>query len=67
MSSDRINFFGLAEDKLYYDEKRKRFVNTANAPGFAHRQYAANHFKTQRPDLIGNDETEWKMKLKYGQ
>ena len=46
MADDRINFFGLAEDKLYYDEKKKRFVNTANAPGFVHRQYASNHFKT---------------------
>ena len=30
MSSDRNSFFGFSEDKLYYDEKRKRFVNTAN-------------------------------------
>ena len=39
MSSDRVSFFGFGEDKLYYDEKKKRFVNTANAPGFVHRQY----------------------------
>ncbi len=45
MSSDRQNFFGLADDKLYYDEKRKRFVNTANAPGYVHRQYYQGHFK----------------------
>ena len=49
MSSDRQNFFGLAEDKLYYDEKRKRFVNTASAPGFVHRQYYQGHFKEVRP------------------
>ena len=45
MSSDRVSFFGFADDKLYYDEKRKRFVNTANASGFVHRQYYQNHFK----------------------
>ena len=45
MSSDRTSFFGFAEDKLYYDEKRKRFVNTANQSGYQHRQYYQNHFK----------------------
>ena len=45
MSSDRVNFFGFSEDKLYYDEKRKRFVNTANSSGLMHRQYYMNHFK----------------------
>ena len=45
MSSNRVNFFNLADDKLVYDEKRKRFVNTSNAPGFAHRQYYQGHFK----------------------
>ena len=45
MSSDRNSFFGFAEDKLYYDEKRKRFVNTANQSGYQHRQYYQNHFK----------------------
>ena len=57
----------MAEDKLYYDEKKKRFVNTANAPGISHRQYYGGHFKTQRPDLFGQEDVEWRMKLKYGQ
>ena len=45
MSSDRINFFGLAEDKLIYDEKKKRFVSTGNTPAHIHRQYYQSHFK----------------------
>ena len=45
MASERSDFFGLAEDKLYYDEKRKRFVNTSQAPNFVHRQYYQGHFK----------------------
>ena len=54
MSSDRNNFFGFAEDKLYYDEKRKRFVNTANASGYMHRQYYQNHFKDVGIGLTSN-------------
>ena len=45
MSSDRHSFFSLSDDKLYYDEKRKRFVNTDNAPSFTHRQHYQSHFK----------------------
>ena len=45
MTSERTTFFGIAEDKLYYDEKRKRFVNSADAPGFTHRNYYQGHFK----------------------
>ena len=51
MSSDRVNFFGLSEDKLYYDEKKKRFVNTKDAPGHIHRQYYQGHFKDVSSDL----------------
>ena len=45
MSAERTGFFKLADDKLYYDEKRKRFVNTSDSPGFAHRSYYQGHFK----------------------
>ena len=45
MSSERLNFFSFSDDKLYYDEKRKRFVNSADQFGFTHRQYYQNHFK----------------------
>ena len=46
MSSDRIRFFGLSEDKMYYDERKKRFVSTANAPAYIQRELKNNHFKT---------------------
>jgi hypothetical protein len=45
MADGRINFFGLAEDKLYYDERRKRFVNTKDAPAPIARSFKNNHFK----------------------
>ena len=47
MSGERISFFGgITEDKLIYDERKKRFVHTGNMPGHLHRQYQANHFKS---------------------
>ena len=40
-----MNFFGLSEDKLYYDERKKRFVSTKDAPGYVERAYKNSHFK----------------------
>ena len=45
MADNRMNFFGLSEDKLYYDERKKRFVNTKDAPGYVERAYKNSHFK----------------------
>ena len=39
MSSDRVRFFGLAEDYMFYDERKRRFVNTKDAPQFVARDY----------------------------
>ena len=41
----RHTFMKVADDKLYYDEKRKRFVSTADMPGHAFRSYYQGHFK----------------------
>ena len=40
-----MNFFGLAEDKLYYDEARKRFVSMKDAPMHIERAIKNSHFK----------------------
>ncbi len=45
MADNRMNFFGLSEDKLYYDERKKRFVSTKDAPGYVERAYKNSHFK----------------------
>lgn len=45
MADTRNNFFGFAEDKLYYDEAKKRFVNTKNAPAYVERAYKNASFK----------------------
>ena len=39
--NERINFFGVADDKLIYDERKKRFVHTKDIPASLARQYSA--------------------------
>ena len=43
--NDRVNFFGIDDDKLIYDERKKRFVHTADLPRSLSRQYQKNSFK----------------------
>ena len=40
-----MNFFGLAEEELWYDERKKRFVSSKNAPEYVVRAMRHNHFK----------------------
>ena len=51
--NERINFWGFQDDKLIYDERKKRFVHTAEMTREMSRQYRNNTFKHQRPDLYG--------------
>ena len=37
--NERTNFFGFQDDKLIYDERKKRFVHTADMPAALSRQY----------------------------
>lgn len=48
MSEGRMRFFGLADEKLYYDESKKRFVSTKDAPAYIERGFKNNHFKDVR-------------------
>jgi hypothetical protein len=45
MTTDNVNFFGLAEEELWYDERKKRFVSSKNAPEFVTRNFRHGHFK----------------------
>ena len=40
----RQNFFGLSDDKLYYDERKKRFVFLENTHNIAQKDYKSVHF-----------------------
>ena len=51
MSEGRMRFFGLSEDKLYYDESKKRFVSTKDAPAYIERSFKNGHFKDVRAQL----------------
>ncbi|CDW81323.1 UNKNOWN [Stylonychia lemnae] len=62
----RINFFNLSDDKLVYDERKKRFVFLQDAPAVVTRNYQNSQFKEQRPDLSGEELFEFRLKLKIG-
>ena len=66
-ANENQNFFGFADDKLIYDERKKRFVHTQDMPGYLSRQYQNNQFKSQRPDLTGAQAAEFEWKLRFGQ
>ena len=44
-SGERLNFFGVADDKLIYDERKKRFVHTSDLPEGLQREYMYGGFK----------------------
>ena len=60
-------FFNFAENKVMYDERKKRFIYLADATRDQKREFNQNHFKFQRPDLYGQDQNDFKKDLKYGQ
>ena len=43
--ADRVNFFGLSTEKLYYDERKRRFVSSKDAPGHIERGFKNSVFK----------------------
>ena len=65
--STRGRFFGLSDDKLFYDERKKRFVYMDDAPNIVQQSFKNSHFKEQRPDLYGQEQHEFRLKLKHGQ
>ena len=47
------SFFGVAQEKVYYDERKKRFFSSKDAPAQMMRSANSGFFKDQRPDLYG--------------
>ena len=43
---DRVDFFAFNDDKIVYDERKKRFVATKDMPAHMARQYYSSSFKT---------------------
>ena len=48
----RVQYFPFSEEKIYYDEAKKRFVSTKNAPQTVMRQMRASFFKEVSPFII---------------
>ena len=46
-----MRFFGLSEDKLYYDERKKRIINTRNMTGNMEREFKNSAFKYVRVSI----------------
>ena len=44
--TEQVNFFNFTEDKLFYDERKKRFIYLDNAPSFAQKEFKNSHFKS---------------------
>lgn len=42
---EKVDFFSIWDDKVIYDERKKRFVHTKDMPGILGRQYTAGAFK----------------------
>lgn len=49
---ERTDFFGVADDRVIYDERKKRFVHTKELPGHLARQYYSSGFKTVSSDFF---------------
>jgi hypothetical protein len=43
--TNRVNFFNFSDDKLFYDERKKRFVFLEDAPAIVHKEMNNSHFK----------------------
>lgn len=43
--TERSRFFGISDEKLYYDERKKRFVFLEDAPLYAEKAFNKNFFK----------------------
>ena len=74
--AEKVDFFGVADDKIIYDERKKRFVHTKDLPGYMARELMNGGFKSvskfiltfqARPDLVGNEKLEFEWKLRFGQ
>ena len=52
--ADRINFFGLQDEKIYYDERKRRFFSNKDAPSYVMRSYRASVFKEVSLDFLAS-------------
>ena len=61
------NYISFSNNKICYDERKKKFFYVKHATNEERRTFNKNTFKSQRPDLEGNDDTQFSRDLKDGQ
>ena len=66
MNSKR-SFFNFTEDKVFYDERKKRFIYLENSTEYHKKLFNASFFTTQRPDLQNAEQLRFSDDLKKGQ
>ena len=57
--NNQHNFFRLANETIYFDERKQRYTYMENAPKHIEDQYKNSHFNHQRPDLTEQERMEW--------
>ena len=60
-------YLNLTENKILYDERKKRFIYLKDASREQAGLFNRSHFKWQRPDLYGGDQIQFQQDLKNGQ
>ena len=62
-----VYYLNLTENKILYDERKKRFIYLKDASREQAGLFNRSHFKWQRPDLYGGDQIQFQQDLKNGQ
>ena len=61
------NYFNFSNNKILYDERKKRFIYLKGAKKQHKMLFNKNFFKNQRPDLVGMDQEQWQDDFRKGQ
>ena len=63
----QYEYFNFSNNKVMYDERKKRFIYLKHAKKQHKRLFNKNHFKTQRPDITQYDHDMWKSDFRDAQ
>ena len=63
----KYNYFNFSNNKVLYDERKKRFIYIRNANKQHKRLFNKSHFKEQRPDFSGMQQENFMEDLNNGQ
>ncbi len=61
------NYFNFSNNKILFDEKKKRFIYLKGAKKQHRKLFNKSYFKSQRPDIIDQASEEWNEDFRDGQ